>query len=536
MPEVVDQFRRRATSTLAEFTTGQKVVSGFALVALVVGAVLFSNWAGKPTYSMLFSNLDPKDAASITTKLSTDHVSYKLTDGGLTILVPQSSVYSERIKMSAAGLPSGGTTGYALLDKQGITTSQFIQQVDYQRALEGELAKTISSIDGVSAANVHLVIPPNDVFADSTQKPSASVLILNTPGKSLDPGQVQAVVHLVASSVASLDPTEVTVADSKGTTLWAPGQDGTTAAITDARQQQTASYQDNVASSIQNMLASVIGPNHAVVRVTADLNFDQINSTTDSYGSAANPTKPVPVLNQTTTKEVYSGSAAANAAGPLSANPVIPTTTTTLAPGTTAAANAGPAYAKDAAATNYGVDKTTQVVTQAPGSVKRLSVAVAVDSKTPNVNPQQLQALVSAAAGINPTRGDVVTVTALPFDTTAATQATKALKAAASANSMTTYIDLGKTVLLVGVLLLVLLVLIRASRRAPQRLPLAVGPDLSLQPGASGYADIAVGAPAALAAMNNAPMLASPAVSALIDSQPDQVAELLRGWLADRRS
>src|SRR5437763_1568931 len=161
------------------------------------------------------------------------------------------------------------TDGYKLLDKQRITTSEFTQHVNYQRALEGELSKTIGAIDGVGAATVHLVIPQQDVFSADTNKPSASVLVQNLPGKTLGAGQVQAIVHLVSSSVEGLNPDDVSVADAKGNLLSAPG-DGGDAAAGDARSSQTRGYEDQLSKSLQDMLTQVIGPNHAVVRVTAD--------------------------------------------------------------------------------------------------------------------------------------------------------------------------------------------------------------------------------------------------------------------------
>src|SRR4051812_6036893 len=243
MPAVnVDQIRRKATQAMSGFSTGQKVITGLAVVALIFGGMMFSSWASKPTYVPLFSNLQPSDASAITSKLTSSKVPFKLSDGGGTILVPQNQVYQQRLDLSASGLPTGGNQGYSLLDKQGITTSEFQQRVDYQRAMEGELAKTVGAIDGVAAATVHLVIPAQDVFAGDSSKPSASVLIQNVPGKSTSPGQVQAVVHLVSSSIEGLDPDSVTVADAKGNVLSAPGSGGL-AAAGDARGEQTKTYE-----------------------------------------------------------------------------------------------------------------------------------------------------------------------------------------------------------------------------------------------------------------------------------------------------
>src|SRR5947209_15401113 len=150
----VDQLRRKASQAMAGFSTGQKVVTGLAVVALIAGGMLFSGWASKPTYVPLFTNLQPSDAAAITQKLTSSKVPYQLGDGGSSVLVPQNQVYQQRLNLSAQGLPTGGNQGYSLLDKQGITTSEFQQRVDFQRAMEGELSKTIGAIDGVGAATV----------------------------------------------------------------------------------------------------------------------------------------------------------------------------------------------------------------------------------------------------------------------------------------------------------------------------------------------------------------------------------------------
>src|SRR3954464_15782057 len=141
----VNKVKAKAGKALSGFSTGQKVVTGLAVVGLVIGGMMFSSWASKPSYSPLFTNLQPSDAAAITQKLTSNKVSYKLADGGSTVMVPQSMLYQQRMELSAQGLPTGGNDGYKLLDKQGITTSEFRQHVDYQRALEGELSRTIGA-------------------------------------------------------------------------------------------------------------------------------------------------------------------------------------------------------------------------------------------------------------------------------------------------------------------------------------------------------------------------------------------------------
>ena len=550
----INGARRRAAGVWSGFTSGQKTMLGLAIAAVVVGGYMFTKWAAEPTWAPLYGNLASSDAASVTQELSGKGVQYKLADGGATVMVPQAQVYQLRLDMSAKGLPTGGSQGYSLLDKQGITTSEFRQRVDYQRALEGELARTIGAIDGVSGADVHLVIPADDVFADDSRKPSASVLLRpKTAGKKFSSDQVRAVVNLVAGSVEGLTPDAVTVADSTGHTLSAPGTDGL-ADTGDAQATQATAFEDGLARSIEDMLAPVTGAGGAVVRVKADLDFDQRSTTTESFAQpAAGQTSPL--VSENTSQETFTGPGASSAAGGvLGTNPAQTTTGN-------AAASANN-YNKSSADRTFAVGKVTEQVKSAPGKVTRLSVAVLLDDKV-KVPSDQINNLVTAAAGLDTKRGDVVSVQAMSFDHSAADAAAKEQKAAADAKSKTQMMNLVRTV---GVLLIVLVALFLAWRSAKKgavhRHPL---------PGVLSAGPVPADAlQAALAAIGGSPAVgAGPAVDALapgeprglpggarydgeralpsvpdvndelaelIDRQPDEVASILRGWLADRRS
>src|SRR3954467_13359212 len=188
----------RARSTFATISLGQKVVIGLLLAGLLLGGFYFYSWITTPTQAPLFSNLASTDASAIVEELNAEGVAYDLADGGTTIMVAKDKVYDLRLAMSGKGLPAGSDTGYALLDQQGITTSEFQQQVSYQRALEGELSKTLEALDGVRTAVVHVALPEDKVFVSDKQEPTASVLLDLAPGTSLSSGQVQAVTNLVS--------------------------------------------------------------------------------------------------------------------------------------------------------------------------------------------------------------------------------------------------------------------------------------------------------------------------------------------------
>src|SRR3954451_10258270 len=294
---------RRVADTFRSFTPGQKAVTFAAVIALVVGAYFFATWASKPTYSILFNNLSTKDASAIVESLQKTGTKYELANDGQTVLVPQDQVNDLRLSLSGQGLPGDAGTGYALLDQQGITTSDFMQHTNYQRALEGELSNTIKSIDGVEAATVHLVIPQKDVFADDQDKPTASVLVASKPSKPLSGQQVQAIVHLVASSVEGLDPTQVTVAGADGKILSTGGGAAVATGGDSGADSETVAFQNRMNQSLQNMLDSVVGPGHAVVTTTAQLDFDQTETTTKTYSSDPS----VAALSESISREAYNG-------------------------------------------------------------------------------------------------------------------------------------------------------------------------------------------------------------------------------------
>ena len=534
-------LRRNATKFAADFSTGQKAIVGIAVIALLSGAFMFSKWASAPTMAPLFGNLEASDASEITSQLSSKGVSYQLADNGRSILVPQNKVYQLRIDMASAGLPAGSQAGYGLLDKQGITASEFRQKVDYQRALEGELAKTIAAIDGVDAATVHLVIPADDVFANDSRKPSASVLVKMRPGKNVDNGKVAAIVNLVSGSIEGLATDDVRVADSKGKLLNAPGM---SAGGSDASNDQQSKFESSLTSTLQAELDKVLGPNHAGVTVHADLDFDNRHTVTERF----NTDSQAPVVSESITKETFTGSGS-NATGVLGAGATNPITQ-----GGAAAAGGSGNYTKDDAKRDFANGKITEEIKAAPGSVKRLTVAVTLDTKAKGTTARNIQQWITAAAGIDPARGDSVAVVPMTFDTSASKDAAKELSAAASAQKMDGMINLAKTIGTVLLVAIVLLMVLRSARKRARAIQNAVSIDPAeleamRRPALSGQpvrkertdADLTLAAaeppkPLVVSEVARERMEVDSQIGDLIEKQPDEVAALLRSWLADRRS
>src|SRR5919206_4850939 len=306
MPPALAGPLERIRSAFSTISLGQKVVIGLLGLGLVLGGFFFYRWITAPTYAPLFSNLASTDASAIVDELNAAGVAYALADGGGTIMVAKDSVYDLRLSMSGKGLPAGSDTGYALLDEQGITTSEFQQQVTYQRALQDELSATLEALEGVRTAVVHVALPEDEVFASDEAEPTASVLLDLAPGTTLDSGQVQAVTNLVSSSIEGMDPDQVTVADATGTVLSAPGQ-GVTAAAGDARSQLEQDYEDRLAANAQAVLDPILGAGRAKVSVRADVDLDQRSTTSETHTYE----QGTPPISESTTTEQYSGNGAA---------------------------------------------------------------------------------------------------------------------------------------------------------------------------------------------------------------------------------
>jgi flagellar M-ring protein FliF len=532
---------RAGDGTAAEFTFGQRAIVVVAVLALGLGAFGLSKWAAQPTWSPLFTNLSAADASAMVDQLKTDGVQYQLTNGGGTIMVPQAQVYDLRLSMAGKGLTSSSdSSGYGILDKQGMTATDFQQNVAYQRALEGELAKTLTAINGVNTAIVHLAIPKKDVFTTEQDKPTASVLLALAPGTSLGRAQIRSVMHLVSGSVPGLDPSDVTVSDADGNML-SVREDGAAGAAGAASEadQQTQLFEDAKTASLQAMLDKVLGKGKAVARLNAELNFDSSDTTSETYVTQTG----VAPLAEATSSESY---AAANAG----AGGALGQTFPSLTPAT--GANGGGTYVKIEKTVNNAVGKVVNRTQAAPGGIKRLTVSVVLDSKAaPQIDQAMVRQVVDTAVGISVPRGDLVNVTALPFDTSAAETAKKELAAAQSAAKTSQYVELGKKA---GIGLLVVLAAFFLLRRRKKDadvaridaiasdLPLSQTPPALLQ--SSMEEQLAISA----AARDREPEKADAIdpslerellrdeVAKFVDQQPEEIAAIVQGWLGQRKS
>jgi len=519
----------RMRDTFVSFSTGQKVVAVVGTAALLLAGVMVFRWAATPNYAPLYSNLASADAAAVIDELDSEGVSYKLGNSGSTIMVPRDQVYETRIALSGKGLPGSSEGGYSLLDNQDLSTSQFQEQTDFKRAMEGELAKTIEAIDGVDAAVVHLAMPPAKVFADQQDPATASVLIAMAAGKTFAPEQVQAVTNLVASSIDGLSPDKVTVADSKGRVL--SGNDGVSGIGASTRDQQVADFQQQMGGRVQTMLDRVLGAGNSTVQVTADLDFDKSVSESTTY--QADPTTPP--LSTSASSEKYAGPGG----GP-GASGVVGPDGQMGSTGTTTGGNS--TYTKKSDTHDNAIDTQVERRETAPGSINSLHVGVVLDAAaTQAVSVADVRSLIAATVGISKARGDTVQVSQMAFDRTADKAAAAELAKAASADKKAATYTLLRNG---GIALLVLSMLVLAWLRGRKRTKARTEATTYVldQMREDSIARAALPGPVehtpALAALERSEHTEGDdmrrKLAALVERQPEDVASLLRGWLVER--
>ena len=519
---MMQNLRFAALRLWNHLTWMQRITLAVLSGAVLTAVALLAMWANTPSYGILFGGLSSQDAGAIVTQLNSDKVPYQLANGGSTILVPQSDVDSERLSLANQGLPQGGTVGWELFDKSNIFQGDSAsEQINYTRALEGELDRTIGQIQGVVYDRVNIVIPQQQLFTSDPSIPTASVLLKLGPGGALSGDQIAGVQHLVAGSVQDLKPENVTVVDGSGQIL--SNNDimgGTTTAGMTALGAE-ARYASNLEAQITAMLDTVVGPDKAVVRVQDSMDWTQRDITSNVYAPQAS-SSPLSQAQATTSTALGPGSTVGGIPG-LASN--VPQYGTTGISSTT-----GSRQTEQTVNNTYANSNTVSHIVTVPGQVTHLSVAVLLDGVPPTETAPLRQA-VFAAAGMRP--GDQLTLTSLPFDQSVATAA-----AAAAAQAQQQALIMGAlrwlALILVPLLLLFLLRRLLVSSRLKEY-DASEYPDIEVLE--EGQALLPAGAAPALAAplKSREPSLARQSMAEMAREKPEMVAGLIGRWIEEDR-
>lgn len=417
---------------LAGLDQSQRLKMGLGVVLFLAIGIIGMVMGRQAEWRVLYSNLADKDGGAIVAQLSQMNIPYKHADGGGAILVPADKVYDTRLRLASQGLPKGAVAGFEVMESNRFGMTQFQERLTFQRGLEGELTRSIQALSSVQSARVHLALPNQNGFFREQQKPSASVLLSLNAGRTLDRSQLAGIVHLVSSSVPEMNPTAVSVLDDTGKLLSSP-PDGSQGTVGDAQQLQYVQQMEQVYSQrILDILEPVVGRGNVKAQVTAELDFSQTESTSESH--KPNQEANSSVIRSQQLSESGAGVTSATPAGvpgaasnqpPGPASAPINGAPQTLAGGGTAGGAAG---AKRDSIINYEVDKTIRVVRGSTGSVKRLSAAVVINHQTltdakgktttsPLTEAQitSMTALVRETIGFSQDRGDSVNLMNAPF-------------------------------------------------------------------------------------------------------------------------
>lgn len=396
------------------------LVAGVALLSIVAFAVLIIV-TNRTDYRPLFTNLSAEDAGEIVKKLKDAKTPYQITPDGKGILVPADKVYEQRLTLASEGLPQGGGVGYEIFDRKNFGMTEFVQKINYQRALQGELSRTISQLNGVEQARIHLVLPEKSLFKDNEKPATASVVLKMKSGRTLKDSEVQGVVHLVSSSIEGMDSEHVTVLDSRGKVLNKGGgtSDPATKA-TSAMQETQRIYEKNVEERIQSLLDPIVGIGRTVARVSATFDFKQVERVEEKFDP-----ETIAVRSEQRSEEKGASTTTGAGAG-------VPGVQTNL--GRTQAGSTTGGGAKNDETLNYEVSRSTSKIIEPVGALSKISIAVLVDGKYEQSaavkegqsnkakyvprSPEELQkieALVKSAVGFNTERGDQLAIQNIPF-------------------------------------------------------------------------------------------------------------------------
>jgi flagellar M-ring protein FliF len=538
-------FLRRMTDSWGELTPIRKgLLTGAGIVVLAVVFAAYT-WSSQTTYVTLYSGLDASDSGAIVEELRAANTPYRLEVNGSTVLVPQSQVNDLRVQFASKGMPAAGHTGFEVFSGNSFTATDFVQRLNFQRGLQGELERTLEAFPAVQRARVHVVLPQKSLFKNDQQPATASVVLALQPGRALQESDVSGMAHLVAGAVEGLDRKHITILNTAGKMIFdgatQAGGNGFGTASTQIGAQ--ADFERALAANVQSMLDRTLGPSKAAVNVSATLNFDQIETQTEKFTQPENGS----ARSSKTVREAYTTAAGQTAGEIPGAVANVPGANANLPGGTQPAVGAGNGtnYERTETTSNFELDRVLTKQVAAAGGVRRLSVSLLLDESIAEDKVEALQKTVAAAAGINQERGDTIVVTRVPFDRSAIEEATQAFAAEASRDMIFSYVRIALPVLaLVAVFVFTRMLMRSLGRRGAGNpayagaLPEGYGAGMALPMGAAGMAlpDVAANAiralpPPPLEEVKRSDLEVS--VQRMAQTHPETVAEVVQSWLRE---
>lgn len=534
----MDQLPGRLAATWNSLSPGRRALLTASAVALVGLSLLLYTWSSSTQFLTLYSGLDSADSGRIVEQLRSQGVAFRLEAGGATVLVPESSLDELRVDFAAQGLPQGGHVGFELFDTSAFTATDFVQRLNFQRGLQGELERTIESFPVVDRARVHIVLPERSLFVVDERPATASILLQMRPGRALAADEVAGIAHLVSGAVESLEKSSITIVSTSGSVLYdgpaAAAGGGLAAGNTQLAVQRA--FEEGIEGDVQQLLDRTLGAGRSAVQVRAVLNFDRLETETETFTPGAGGA----AVQRSTSTVTETYSAGGDGAVPASV-PGVATNVPNAGSGATVPLEEEISnYARSETASNFEVGRTVTRSVRAVGQVERLSVSLLLDESVDESLVVSLTAAVSAAAGLDTSRGDTIAVSRLPFDRTAIDAAAAAFAAEASSAQIMGYVRMGLPVLLLLVAVVFFRLLMRSvsKQAAGYRSVEATegGAQLMISQGVPAAAALPAGVAGALPAAAEPVDMRSPveqSVTTMATTNPASVTNVVQSWLRE---
>jgi len=511
------------------------VVSGLALIMLS-SIVAGSFYISKPSMVPLFSNLSQEDAGGIITKLKESKIQFEITDGGRTIKVPEKDLYETRLALAGQGIPQGGSIGFEIFDKSFFGMTEFNQRLNYQRAMQGELERTIRQVSSVEQARVHLVLPEKTLYSDKEKEPTASVVLKLKPGARLEKAQVKAIVNLVKTSVEGLKDNNISIVDTNGRILSSVYDEegfSFTPEIVNSQFELKKLAERNVRDEVSSMLDRVLGPGKAVVSVNVDLDLTKKEATAEIYTPVDENKKAGIARSVQEKSENFKGSGASAAAG-------IPGTTSNVGnvPGFQQQGSSGGStdFTKDETITNYEINKKVEHSISVPGEIKKLSISVLLDGTYPEATMTSIKQAVSSAIGINLARGDSIVVESMAFDKTFAEKEKQEMDKSSQKDLIMSAVRIGSVLLVTIIIILFGLSMLRHRQVIKTSTEeIGKGHDVMEQQGLIGDSGVVQQQPPSLAALDQTDDIGQQVgeqIAQLAKDKPERIAEVIKDLIS----
>ncbi|WP_307223979.1 flagellar basal-body MS-ring/collar protein FliF [Pectinatus haikarae] len=501
---------------------------GALLIFAIIGVSYL--YGSKPEMQPLFTNMETKDAGEVAAKLKESKVDYSIQENkeGTTILVPAKDVHKLRLDLAAQGLPRG-TKGFEIFDDSKLGVTDFQNKVNYLQALQGELTRTIEQIDAVESARVHIVLPEDSLYKKNEKPATASILLKLKSDKELNSKEIKGIVNLTAHSVQGLQAENVTIIDNEGKILNDPDsqQDdnkNTLGNITLTQIKMTQKVRQQMQAEVQTLLDNALGEGNAFVRLNVALDFDQRQTDRQTFSPVVDDAGILRSSQEN--QETYNGT---------SATPGGPAGITANTPGYVAANNTNAQYSKQQSTRNYEINEENQKTIASPGSIKRLNIAVLVSDRLTAQQQDSISRAVTSAVGIDPDRGDTVSVEPVPFSTEASDRRAREEQDARDAANRTLYLEIA-AVLLPLLLLAAAYYLYRRKKRLEEEAAqeeMQRQAELEQQRLTMQKSETSGAAPEEMSDEEQAHLTERQTLEKMIDDEPEQVAELVKTWLAE---